>query len=102
MFYLSVGKFKRLFRLGIPHAQTHENKPFVDIRINALKRKLGVENVKKLLNELSKISGFEWVKDCNIKREFIWKYLTTPEQQSMKKLEQELTNWLLKLSTLSN
>ena len=102
MFYLSVGKFKRLFRLGIPHAQTHENKPFVDIRINALKRKLGVENVKKLLNELSKISGFEWVKDCNIKREFIWKYLTPPEQQSMKKLEQELTNWLLKLSTLSN
>jgi len=58
MFYLSVGKFKRLFRLGIPYAQTHENKPFVDIRINALKRKLGVENAKKLLNELSKTSGF--------------------------------------------
>jgi len=88
--------------LGIPHAQTHEDKPFVDIRINVLKRELGTENVKELLNELSKISGFEWVKNCNIKREFIWRYLTPPEQTSMQKLEQELTSWLLRLSTLSN
>jgi len=102
MFYLSAGKFKRFFRLGIPHAQTHEDKPFVDIRINVLKRELGTENVKELLNELSKISGFEWVKNCNIKREFIWRYLTPPEQTSMQKLEQELTSWLLRLSTLSN
>jgi hypothetical protein len=102
MFYLSVGKFKRLLRLGIPHTQTIENKPFVDIRINALKRRLGVENVKKMLNELSKIPGFEWVKNYNIKREFIWKYLTPPEQANMRKLEQELTSWLLKLSTPSN
>jgi hypothetical protein len=55
-----------------------------------------------MLNELSKIPGFEWVKNCNIKREFIWKYLTPPEQANMRKLEQELTSWLLKLSTPSN
>jgi hypothetical protein len=61
-----------------------------------------VENVKRLLNELSKVPGFEWVENCNIERGFIWKYLTPPEQASTKELEQKLTNWLLKLSTLSN
>jgi DNA replication initiation complex subunit (GINS family) len=27
MFYLSIGKFKRVFRLGIPHNASPENRP---------------------------------------------------------------------------
>jgi len=55
MFYLSVGKFKRVFRLGIPLQFALGNKPYVDIRLNALKRKLDTTTVEKLLNKFSLI-----------------------------------------------
>lgn len=57
MFYLSVGKFRRVFRLGIPLTISHENRPRVDIRLNTLKRRLDLVTIQKLINELSEISN---------------------------------------------
>lgn len=55
MFYLTIGKFKRVFRLGIPLTAFPENKPAVDIKLNMLKRKLDSATVKKLLKSLSMV-----------------------------------------------
>lgn len=100
MFYLTVGKFKRVFRLGIPISP--KGKPGVDIRLNTLKRKFDLATVEKILQELSKVQGFEWIKDCNIEREFVWKYLTPSREVNAEELKEGLTNWFQKLSTLEN
>jgi len=102
MFYLSVGKFRRVFRLGIPLTISLENRPGVDIRLNTLKRRLDLVTIQKLINELSKIPGFEWAKGTEIKKEFIWRYLTPIKEVNAEKLKKGLTDWLLKLSTLAD
>jgi hypothetical protein len=45
------------------------------------------------------IPNTQSLENSSIKKEFIWKHLTPPEQTGIKKLEQELTNWLLRLAS---
>ena len=102
MFYLSVGKFRRVFRLGIPLTISPEGKPGVDIRFNMLRRKLDSATIKGLLDELSKIPGFKWVKDATVEGEFTWGYLIPTGKVDAEKLKKDLTDWLLKLSTVAD
>lgn len=99
MYYLSVGEFKQVFRLGIPLKNSREANPFLTIMLDELRKKFAEKDLKKLLERLSQISGFEWIKEANLRKQFTWRYLTPYKEIDAEKVKMDLKAWFKLLQT---
>lgn len=96
MYYLNVGDLKRVFRLGIP-IQGFANLPHVDIRLETIKRKLDQAAVEKLMEDLSKIPGFEWVKRFSLEKKFVWSPIFIGSELDINNFKAKLMEWLINM-----
>jgi hypothetical protein len=108
MLYLSVGRLRRVLRLGFPYPKV-KSWPYVHLEVRALKEVLGAEKAKELLCELSEVPSFGWIDDRDLEKEFIYhSYVYEPHlpldptkmKMKAEELKQRLREWLLKLSKL--
>jgi hypothetical protein len=96
--YLNIGRHKGILRLNLSKEQTEAA---VDVRLNTLRNVLG-DRFKKLLEELSKVPGFQWVQDGAHSKYNIWRLVKNiiTIEPVLKDVREGLRRWLLDLDSI--
>lgn len=94
--HVGIGKYAGLLMLGV-YKDPGEN--YIDINLKALEKALG-DNYHELMNRLSEIPGFRWVRnEESTDKHFVWKKIKNIviEASDIESTCKNLEKWILKL-----
>jgi len=94
---LSIGPHSGVLRLGLDE-QTSKN--IIEVELGVLKKALGLDRSVDMIEKLSEIPGFEWVRDrTDFNKNFIYIYVrdVIAEEPDLIQAKEDLRKWILEL-----